>query len=145
MVGVPVDREARAVEGVLRGGCLSLLAATRGLAEEPDLTNSLLFCEEIDEPPYRVDRMLTQLGRSGSLKGLRGLLVGSLEAAVLGSDQRDLADLSEVFREAASTMGVALAVRVPSGHMVPNFTLPIGLGARLRPETSDLVVGLTDY
>ena len=71
---------ARGAEGVLRGGCLSLLAGAAGTpwgrrgGDEP----TLLFLEDVDEKPYRVDRMLRQLRASGALQGVTGIVFGDM-------------------------------------------------------------------
>ncbi len=62
--------------GPLLGGCLSLLTATLGTPYFPDLGGAILFWEEVNEPPYRVDRMLTHLGLSGRLDSIGGMVVG---------------------------------------------------------------------
>ena len=71
----PTGREVR---GTLLGGCLSLLAATLGTPFAPDLDAGIVFWEDVDEPPYRIDRMLTHLGLSGNLANIAGMIVGSL-------------------------------------------------------------------
>ena len=65
-------------EGRLLGGNLSLVAATVGTPDWPDLAGAVLLLEDVGEEPYRVDRMLTQLLRSGALgiPVLGGLPVG---------------------------------------------------------------------
>ena len=60
----------------LLGGCLSLLVATIGTPEEVDTRGSILVLEDEKEPPYRVDRMLTQLRRAGKFDGVRGIVLG---------------------------------------------------------------------
>ena len=74
--GLPVS-----VTGRLLGGNLSLLAATLGTADFPDLTGAILLLEDVNEPPYKVDRMLTQLRRSGALTGLVGVAIGQFDPA----------------------------------------------------------------
>jgi muramoyltetrapeptide carboxypeptidase len=120
-------------EGLLRGGCLSLLAAAAGTpwalrsTDEP----TLLFIEDVDEKPYRVDRMLRQLRASGALQGVTGVVFGDMKGCTPGfhDDYR----LEEVLLEALAGLGVPVALGLSSGHTThPNLTLPLGVRARLE-------------
>ena len=62
--------------GPVLGGCLSLLTAVLGTPWMPRLDDALLFVEDINEPPYRVDRMLTHLRLSGTLSAVRAIVAG---------------------------------------------------------------------
>jgi muramoyltetrapeptide carboxypeptidase len=119
-------------EGRLRGGCLSLLAAAAGTpwALETAGEDTILFVEDVDEPPYRIDRMLRQLRLSGALAGVRGIVFGDMK----GCSPRLDADytLEDVIREALEGLEVPLALGLSSGHSTgPNVTLPLGVRARL--------------
>ena len=86
--------------------------------------------EDVDEPPYRIDRMLRQLRDSGALSGVRGIVFGDMKGCSPGRD----ADytLDDVVGEALEALGVPLALGLSSGHSTgPNITLPLGLRARL--------------
>lgn len=118
-------------EGRLRGGCLSLLAAAAGtpwaLAPHDD---TILFVEDVDEPPYRIDRMLFQLRQSGALEDVRGIVFGDMR----GCSPRMDADytLEDVIRQALDGVDVPIALGLSSGHTrSPNVTLPFGVRARL--------------
>lgn len=122
-----------AAEGVLRGGCLSILAAAAGTpwALRPDAEGTLLFFEDVDEPPYRIDRMLWQLRRSGALDGVRGLVFGDMK----GCSPPLRADwaLEDVLLHALADLDVPVALGLSSGHSAaPNLTLPLGVRARLE-------------
>ena len=125
--------------GRLLGGCLSMLAATLGTGFAPSLDGSILFWEDVDEPLYRLDRMLTQLRLSGSLTGLRGMVVGELTPTDVGPEPQPT--LPEIVEELARDHGWSVAYGCPSGHCQPNLTLPLGLPARLEPDPGRLVVG----
>ena len=119
--------------GVLRGGCLSLLAAAAGTpwalrsADEP----TILFVEDVDEKPYRVDRMLRQLRASGALQGVTGVVFGDMKGCAPGFHE-DYA-LEEVLLEALDGLDVPVALGLSSGHTAhPNVTLPFGVRARLE-------------
>lgn len=119
-------------EGRLRGGCLSLLASAAGTpwALETKGDDTILFMEDVDEPPYRIDRMLRQLRASGALSGVRGIVFGDMK----GCSPRLDADytLEDVIGEALEGLDVPLAFGLSSGHSTgPNVTLPFGVRARL--------------
>jgi muramoyltetrapeptide carboxypeptidase len=125
-------------EGVLRGGCLSLLAAAAGTpwalrsSDEP----TLLFVEDVDEKPYRVDRMLRQLRASGALQGVTGVVFGDMKGCTPGfyDDYR----LEDVLLEALEGLDVPIALGLSSGHTThPNLTLPLGVRSRLECWSED--------
>jgi len=120
-------------EGVLRGGCLSLLAAVAGTpwtlsrSDEP----TLLFLEDVDEKPYRIDRILRQLRASGAFEGVTGVVFGEMKGCTPGFD--DDYTLEDVLLEALAGLGVPVAFDLSSGHTsLPGVTLPLGVRARLE-------------
>jgi muramoyltetrapeptide carboxypeptidase len=120
-------------EGRLRGGCLSILAAACGTPWQlpPDEDEgTILFLEDVNEAPYKIDRMLLQLREAGALAGVRGIVFGDMKGCVprLDSDY----SLEDVIREALEGLDVPLAVGLSSGHTSsPGLTLPLGVRARL--------------
>jgi muramoyltetrapeptide carboxypeptidase len=122
-------------EGLLRGGCLSILAAAAGTpwAFHPDPEGTILFLEDVDERPYRTDRLLFQLRASGALAGVRGIVFGDMKgcAPAASDDYR----LEDVIGEALAGLEVPIAIGLSSGHTtLPNVTLPLGVRARLSCE-----------
>jgi muramoyltetrapeptide carboxypeptidase len=120
-------------EGVLRGGCLSLLAGAAGTpwgrrgGDEP----TLLFLEDVDEKPYRVDRMLRQLRASGALQGVTGIVFGDMKGC--SPSFEDDYRLEDVLLEALDGLDGPIALGLSSGHTThPNVTLPFGVRARLE-------------
>jgi len=124
---------AGSAEGVLRGGCLSILAGAAGTpwSLRPDPEGTLLFLEDVDEPPYRIDRLLWQLRRSGAIDGVRGVVFGDMRGCSppLSADW----PLEEVLLDALAGLDVPVALGLSSGHAAsPNLTLPLGVRARLE-------------
>jgi muramoyltetrapeptide carboxypeptidase len=120
-------------EGRLRGGCLSILAGAAGTpwALRPDSEGTLLFLEDVDEAPYRIDRMLRQLRSSGALASVKGIVFGDLRGCspVLEAGF----SLEEVLLQALEGLDVPIALGLSSGHTAsPNVTLPLGARARLE-------------
>jgi muramoyltetrapeptide carboxypeptidase len=119
-------------EGRLLGGCLSILAAAAGTpwALAPDPGGTILFLEDVDEKPYRVDRMLLQLRLSGALEGVRAIVLGDMKGCnpPAGADFT----LEDVIRQALSGLDVPIALGLSSGHVTGKaVTLPLGVRARL--------------
>ena len=122
-------------EGVLYGGCLSLLCASLGTPYEVRTKGSILFMEDLNEPPYRIDRMLMQLKLAGKLKGVKGIIFGEMR----NCDQRGAEDytLQQIVTRVVGDLGVPIAFGLKSGHVsARNFTLPFGVRATLRVDTS---------
>lgn len=123
-------------QGTLLGGNLSLVAASVGTPDLPDLSGAILLIEEVDEPPYRVDRMLTQLRRCGALRGLAGVAVGQFTNC---ADQYP-ASVVDVLRERLSDLGVPVLGGLPIGHGPGQLTVPLGVPATLDATAGTLTV-----
>jgi muramoyltetrapeptide carboxypeptidase len=124
------------VSGPLLGGCLSLITALLGTPYLPDLGGAVLFWEDVDEPLYRLDRMLTHLGLSGSLAALSAMVVGHAEPTDARGEPPAV-----WLTDALAGFSPPLAWGLAAGHRAPNLTLPLGLTARLEPATRRLVCG----
>jgi muramoyltetrapeptide carboxypeptidase len=116
-----------ASEGVLAGGCLSVLTALLGTPYEPDFRGALLFLEDVGEPAYRIDRMLTQWVQSGRLSKIAAIVVGTM-APVRGES---IDDLRRLFHDAGKQLAVPVRYGFPAGHAGKNVALPFGVRARI--------------
>jgi muramoyltetrapeptide carboxypeptidase len=115
-------------EGRISGGNLSLVAALTGTPWSPAFRDALLVLEEVDEEPYRIDRMLTQLRLAGALQAAAGILFGACthceaKGASMTAAEVLLDRLSGIDRPAVSG--------VPVGHIPEQWVLPLGLRAVL--------------
>jgi len=117
-----VVRPGRA-SGPAIGGTLSMLAALIGTPCEPRWEGSVLFIEEVDEPLYRLDRLLTQLRASARLRDVKALICGSLRGCGPAAE-RDRS-WREMVSEAAPPE-VPVVVGLPFGHSARNLAFPIG-------------------
>ena len=127
----------RPVRGTLLGGNLCLIAATIGTPDMPDLTGAILLLEEVDEPPYKVDRMLTHLRRCGALDrivGHRDRPVHRLRGR-LADDDRRRASLDRL-----GDLGVPVLGGLPIGHGKDQLSVPIGTPAILDVAARTLTV-----
>jgi muramoyltetrapeptide carboxypeptidase len=129
-------RGARPVVGPLVGGCLSLLTATLGTAWAPDTRRAILFLEDVGEPTYRLDRMLTHLRLSGKLAAIRGLVCGHL--APVDEARSDLPSWTTQLLESLGEFAGPVLTRLPAGHEQPNWTLPLGARVRVDPGAGTL-------
>lgn len=125
------------IQGPLLGGCLSLLSSTLGTRWFPDLEGSILFWEDVNEPPYRVDRLLTHLRLSDNLERIAGMIVGHVD----GGSGAPGADWPALVSDSLSGLDVPVAWGLESGHLQPNWTLPLGLPARLAGDDCQLWLG----
>jgi muramoyltetrapeptide carboxypeptidase len=132
-------RPAGRVCGPLLGGCLSLLAATVGTRWLPDLSGSILFWEEVNEPPYRIDRMLTHLRLSDNLAKIEAMIVGHVDGQQPA--ETPAPDWPALVEDSLAGLARPLAWGLDSGHLRPNLTLPLGLMATLESKERRLWLG----
>lgn len=123
-------------EGIVCGGNLITLLSTLGTPYEPDLTDKILFLEEISEPAYRIDRALTQLLLAGKLDRIRGFILGDFKDCEPGST--DAMTLEEIFHDRLAGFNVPIVSNLRSGHCRPMVTLPIGAKARIGDPDAPL-------
>ena len=117
-------------EGILYGGCLSILVASLGTPYEIRTEGTILFLEDLGEKPYQIDRMLMQLKLAGKLDGVRGIVFGEMRDCLQTANQGYT--LEEVMLRIVGSLGVPVAYGVRSGHVTAgNITLPIGVRAGL--------------
>lgn len=118
-------------EGVLYGGCLSMLVASLGTPYEIKTAGTVLFIEDVAAKPFQIDRMLMQLKLAGKLAEVRGLIFGEMLDCVQHKDQSYT--LEEVVKRIVGDLDVPVAYGLRSGHVSrQNVTLPIGVRASLN-------------
>jgi len=127
----------RLVEGLLTGGNLSLIAATMGTPWEIETEGKILFLEDIDEAPYRIDRMLTQLRLAGKFESCAGVVLGAWTRCEAGEGKPTLS-IGEIIREIVAGHGKPVLAGLPAGHCSPTLTLPMGVRYRLDPDAQTL-------
>jgi muramoyltetrapeptide carboxypeptidase len=124
-------------EGVVYGGCLSILVASLGTPYEIHTSGTILFLEDFTAKPYQVDRMLMQLKLAGKFNGVQGIVFGEMLDCVQNANQGY--KLEDVVTRIVGELGVPVAYGVPSGHVTRrNMTLPIGVRARLTVHSGQV-------
>jgi muramoyltetrapeptide carboxypeptidase len=130
-------------EGILYGGCLSMLTASLGTPHEIRPAGTILFLEDLAAKPYQIDRMLMQLKLAGKLADVRGLVFGEMLDCVQHKDQGYT--LEEVVLRIVGDLGVPVAYGLRSGHVSRgNITLPIGVRAALRVSGTGVSVKILE-
>ncbi len=145
-------------DGILYGGCLSILVASLGTPYEIETAGTILFLEDVAAKPYQIDRMLMQLKLAGKLAGVRGIIFGEMLDCVqnqssqrqhsqgqnrlgqnrlgqnkLGQNKDQSYTLEEIMQRIVGGLGVPVAYGVRSGHVSRgNITLPFGVRASLN-------------
>jgi muramoyltetrapeptide carboxypeptidase len=140
MIKANADEETAAVHvrgiarGTLLGGNLCLLAASIGTVDMPALHGAILLLEEVNEPPYKVDRMLVHLHRAGALTGLAGVAIGQFTECT-----DDLPTTAvDVLQERLGYLGVPMLGGLPIGHGFGQLSVPVGVPATLDATAGTL-------
>ena len=122
-------------EGILYGGCLSILVASLGTPYEIHTAGTILFLEDIAAKPFQIDRMLMQLKLAGKLAEVQGIIFGEmLDCRQNTETNKDQGyTLEDVVLRVVGDLGVPVAYGLRSGHVSRrNITLPFGVRAALN-------------
>jgi muramoyltetrapeptide carboxypeptidase len=128
---------AGVAEGRLTGGNLAMLAALCGTGCSLAARGAIVMLEDVGEPAYRLDRMLTQLLLAGAFDGVAAFGLGQFTEG--GGDTND-AELDALFLDRLGRLGVPVLAGLPFGHVDENWTLPFGTKARLDGETGTVTL-----
>jgi len=116
--------------GEIIGGNLALIAGTLGTPYEIDTKGKLLLIEEVNEEPYKVDRMLTQLALAGKLSDANGIILGDFRDCIPKEYENSLT-LIEVFRNTIAPFNKPTIHNLKAGHCSQKLTIPLGVKAKL--------------
>ena len=120
--------------GVLVGGNASLLAATLGAPHSLPPPGAIVLLEDVTESPYRIDRIISQLGRAGWFERAAGVALGSWV------DCGDLGELRAMFTDRLAGLGIPVGWGFGFGHGPGQSTVPLGVAAELDADTGTLTV-----
>jgi muramoyltetrapeptide carboxypeptidase len=130
-------------KGQLIGGNLSVLCALIGTPYEPEFRGRIIYLEELEEKPYRIDRMLTHLANAGVFEKVAGVAMGvciDCEDPKANRAKGFRQSLEDVLRDRLGRLGVPVVVGLPFGHGPHNAALPVGGQAVLDAEKGDLIL-----
>ena len=120
--------------GMTLGGNLALLASSIGTGSSMPAKGGILLIEDVDEEDYRLDRMLTQLRRSGYLEGVAAVITGTFA----GCGEQPA--IEEILAERLGDLGVPVLARANVGHGCPLQAFPIGVAAELDADAGLLTL-----
>ena len=126
-------------KGELVGGNLSVLYSIQGSSSEVDFKNKILFIEDLDEYLYHVDRMMMNLKRNGSLKNLKGIIIGGM-TSMNDNDIPWGKDALEIIQEIVKDLDIPVAYNFPAGHIKDNRALIFGKTISLEVTQKETIV-----
>ena len=126
-------------EGKIIGGNMSLICALMGTPWEIDTKNRILILEDIDEPLYKIDRMLTQLLLGGKLEAASGIVLGQF-TNVTHKDPERTFTLDKIFEDVVAKAGKPTLINGYFGHGEKKVTLPLGARAVIDGANSSFAI-----
>ena len=120
--------------GVLLGGNLTTICSMIGTGFLPDFSNSILFIEDTNEEPYKIDRFLTQIDNSHVLGKVNGVLFSGFK----NCDVKNFNSLICLLKEKVSKYRIPVLFNFPIGHGVANYIVPIGMNVTLDADNKKL-------
>jgi muramoyltetrapeptide carboxypeptidase len=128
------------VQGRLWGGNLTVLCSLLGTPHWPKVKGGVLFIEDVNEHPYRVERMLLQLAQAGVLGAQKAVLLGAFTSFAKSPLDRGYT-LKTAIEHLRTCTKVPLLTGLPFGHVPTKLTLPVGAKVRLLVEGRDVLIG----
>ena len=126
-------------QGKLLGGNLTVLTSLLGTPYLPDFSGAVLFLEDIDEAPYRIDRMLVQLKLAGVLEQLSGFVWGHCTRCDPGEGFGSLT-IPDLLADHIVPLGIPAYSGAMFGHISEQFTLPVGVEVELDADAGQLLM-----
>lgn len=123
--------------GPLIGGNLSLICSLMGTEYEPDFRGRILFLEDVNEAPYRIDRMLTQLLLANKLNQVAGIAFGKFTKTETNGNTFSV---EEVLKDRCSDLGIPVVRGFMIGHVADRTVVPIGIEAELNADDATLTL-----
>lgn len=123
-------------QGILVGGNLTTLISTMGTKYEIDTKNKILLIEDINEPVYSIDRMLTLLKNSGKLRDCNGIIIGNFTNCENSYGQT----VNKILKDILIPLGKPVLLNFSAGHGQYNTTLPIGVNVELDTANCSLKI-----
>jgi len=131
--GIETFRPGRA-SGRLIGGNLTVMSTLMGTPYLPSFDGAILFLEDVDEPVYSMDRMLTQLSLGGVLRRLAGVVFGQCARCSAPGAASGSFTLSDVLNRHLRPLGVPAFSGAMIGHIANQVSLPVGVRAEIDAD-----------
>ncbi|AUX72509.1 muramoyltetrapeptide carboxypeptidase [Erwinia pyrifoliae] len=132
------------VSGTVWGGNLAMIAAMIGTAWMPDIQQGILVIEDVNEPPFRIERMLLQLHHSGILARQRAIVTGSFSGTTSPTYDSGY-DFNSVWNLIRDLTGLPVVNGLPFGHDADTVTLPVGAQGLLKVDETSATLRLSGY
>ena len=141
---VPVKNRTRVItpgraRGRLLGGNLTVFTTIIGSGFLPDFRDCILFLEDVEEAPYSLDRMFTQLKLAGILGQVRGVVWGTCDGCSPGEGFGSLT-IPDILDDHVKALGVPAYSGAMIGHVDRQFTLPLGVQVELDADAGTLTM-----
>lgn len=139
---VPASGDAFEGRGLLWGGNLTMILSLLATPWFPHIEGGILFVEDVNEPAWRIGRMLDQLAMAGVLGRQQALIVGDMAGCdrTAGSGRARFA-LADALADVRAACGIAVIEGLPFGHRPDTLTLPVGVAARVCNRAGVLTIG----
>jgi muramoyltetrapeptide carboxypeptidase len=111
-----------------------MICATLGTPYAIEPKGAILFIEDLNEAPYRIDRYLSQLRLAGVLDAIAGVVIGNFSS----KEVMDSKEFERVFQDYFATRQIPVLMNFPVGHMADNATLPHGAMAEVDADAGTL-------
>lgn len=132
------------VSGTIWGGNLAMIMSLLGTAYFPAIDDGILFIEDVNEHPYRVERMLLQLMQAGVLARQKALILGDFSAYQLGPNDNGY-DFDAMVAYLRETLPCPVLTGLQFGHCRKRVTIPFGASASLRSDAGHFELSVSGY
>jgi muramoyltetrapeptide carboxypeptidase len=132
------------VSGMLWGGNLAVLTSLIGTPYLPPVEGGILFVEDVNEQPFRIERMLYQLHLSGVLARQKALVLGDFSGGK-PFDYDNGYDMHAVVEQVRALAGIPVITGLPFGHISDMVTLPFGADAQLSANAHGFELNVSGY
>ncbi len=138
------DNPVVTVQGPFWGGNLAMLTHLVGTSFMPRIEGGILFIEDVNENPYRVERMILQLHLAGILAKQKALVLGHF-TNYKATENDNGYDLSSMLTYIRSKIGIPVISGLPFGHCPNKVTLPVGAHLTLKSDSRQILFEFEGY
>jgi len=132
------------IKGTLWGGNLALVTALLGTPYFPRVRGGILFLEDVNEPAYRIERMLYQLLHAGVFSRCRAVVLGDFSPVPVQATDNGY-DLAAAVAQVRALLDIPVFTGLPFGHVPRKLTLPVGASARLRARSGRIELSFSGH